>query len=194
MHHHHRHFSPSELLKQIQEGIALQGFALRHVLASENMPAFSYTVGLHVPGSQKPELFLSGLSIPFCVHWLLDLGFRVQGPPPLATRQRMAREQHVPLETLVFPPEGQLFLPGVRYNDLAGNDLPLCFGEVERRFSDEFFGQAIAFHRTRDFPVLQIVWTDRQGRFPWDDGFEPRFEGKQRLLFDPQRYLPLHRC
>src|SRR5512146_1155005 len=109
--HHHIHLSQHEQQQQIREGIALQGFALRHVLASADEPAYSYTIGLFTPGSQKPELVLSGLSTALRVAWLLDLGFRIQGPPPLATRQQMAREQGVTLDSLVFPKGGVVFEP-----------------------------------------------------------------------------------
>src|SRR5690242_13625533 len=82
----HRHFSMDALQQQIREGITLQGFAIRHVLSSGKEPEYSYSVGLHVPGSIRPELFISGLSVHTRIAWLLELGFRIQGPPPLATR------------------------------------------------------------------------------------------------------------
>jgi uncharacterized protein DUF4262 len=103
----------------------------------------------------------------------------------------MAREQHVPLNSLVFPRGGQVFLPGVRYDDLAENDLPTCFGQVEAQYYDAYFGQALAFHQKHPFPVLQMVWGDRLGTFPWENGFERQFQKKQHLLFDYRLSLPL---
>jgi hypothetical protein len=29
------------------------------------------------------------------------------------------------------------------------------------------------------FPCLQIVWSDRDGRFPWQSGFDPALAGLQ---------------
>jgi hypothetical protein len=188
---HHRHVSMDQLQREIQEGIALQGFAIRHVISPATEPEFTYTVGLHLPGSTRPELFMSGLSRETRVEWMLHLGFLIQGPPPLATQQQMARAQGVPLEKLAFPKGGQVFQPGVRYPDLAGNGLPSCFGEVEQRYYEAYFGQAMVFHGTQAFPVLQVVWPDTQGRFPFEQHFERRFQHMQRVLFDPQRYLPL---
>jgi Domain of unknown function (DUF4262) len=189
--HHHRHFSMEQLQEQISDGIAFQGFAIRHVVRLRDESEFTYTVGLHKPGSQIPEIFISGLSRPTRVHWALHVGFLIQGAPSLQTRERMARRQGVSVEALVFPPGGMVFRPGVRYLDLAGNGLPTCFGEVDQRHYEDFFGQAIVFHETQAFPVLQLVWSDTQGAFPWDARFERHFEGRQRLLFDPHRYLPL---
>jgi hypothetical protein len=188
---HHHHASIAVLQREIQEGIALQGFAIRHVISSDTEPEFTYTVGLHLPESSRPELFMSGLSRATHVQWMLHLGFLIQGPPPAETQRRMAKAQGVPIGELTFPKGGQVFQPGVRYPDLAGNGLPTCFGEVERQYYESYFGQALIFHGTAAFPVLQVVWTDTQGHFSFESAFEQRFQGKQHLLFDPQRYLSL---
>ena len=38
------------------------------------------------------------------------------------------------------------------------------------------------FYGERPFDVLQIVWPDRGGRFPWDDGCDPSLGTRQPLL------------
>ncbi|HEU5377134.1 MAG TPA: DUF4262 domain-containing protein [Ktedonobacteraceae bacterium] len=187
--HHHTHLSQHEQQQQIREGIALQGFALRHVLASADEPAYSYTVGLFTPGSQKPELVISGLSTELRVAWLLDLGFRIQGPPPLATRQHMARVHRVALDTLVFPEGGAVFEPGKCYRDLAENQMPTWFAQIASERYHTHLGQAIVFHGSSPFPVLQVVWPDPHGFFPWQASFDLRFVGTQRLLFDQQHQM-----
>lgn len=45
--------------------------------------------------------------------------------------------------------------------------------------SDEFYG----FVRP---PYLQVVWADRNNRFPWEPGFQARFDGLQPLLWLPR--------
>lgn len=187
----HCHVSMEELQRQIRESIGFQGFAIRNVLSSNNHPEFTYTVGLHLPGSERPELFISGLSRAARVQWILHLGFLIQGPPPLEGYMRKARQQGISVKDFRFPPGGKVFKSGVCYRDLAEGDFPTCFGEVERRYYHHHFGQAIVFHGTHNFPVLQVVWSDTKGHFPWDPQFEARFRGQQRLLFSPQRYLPL---
>jgi hypothetical protein len=186
----HRHISMKTLQQQIREDIARQGFSLRHVVSS-NQPEWTYTVGLHTKGSSRPELFMSGLSRKIRVAWMLHLGFLIQGPPPLVTRQRQAQAEGVAVEALSFPAGGSVFIPGLRYLDLAAHRLPTCFGEVEAHYYEEYLGQAIVFHHTSTFPVLQVVWSDPQGQFPWERGADPRFQSQQRLLFQPERYLPL---
>jgi hypothetical protein len=46
----------------------------------------------------------------------------------------------------------------------------------------DYFGYAIWFNQTSNFPALQLVWTDRQNRYPWQDGFEEEFKFIQPLL------------
>jgi hypothetical protein len=46
----------------------------------------------------------------------------------------------------------------------------------------DYFGYAIDFYGTADFPAIQLVWQDRQGKFPWENGFEEEFIYKQPLL------------
>ncbi len=185
---HHTHISQHDSQRQIRDAIAWQGFALRHVLASAKQPAFSYTVGLHTPGSAKPELFISGLQTATRVAWLLALGFEIAGPPPLATRQQMARAQGVPPEALPFPAGGRVFQPGTRYPDLAGKDLSTFFAEVDPKHFEAFFGQALVFHGSHTFPILQILWPDTHGVFPWEPSFDEQWRPKQQLLYEPQRF------
>lgn len=178
---YHMHLPQTVQQQQIREDIALQGFALRHVLAAGEEPAFSYTVGLSAPGTQKPELVISGLHTATRVAWLLDIGFRIQGPPPLETRRRLARLQG---SAPTFPPGGEVFVPGKRYLDLAEQELPTCFAEVAPAHYETHLGQAMAFHGATSFPVLQVIWPDPQGFFPWEEAFDQRWQGKQHLLCD----------
>jgi hypothetical protein len=115
---------------------------------------------------------------------------KIKGPPPLATQQQMEKAL-APGQTLAFPPGGRVFQPGVIYRDLADNGLPACFGVVLPQSYEASFGQALAFHGTSAFPVLQMIWSDTRGTFPWEPSFEQRFQGQQQLLCDPSRFLPL---
>ena len=155
----HRH---QILQEHIHASIALQGFALCHVLGTECQPAFSYTVGLHTPGTQKPELLISGLKPEARVAWLLDPGFRIQGPPPLSTRQRIAQAQGVSLQALQFPAGGMVFQPGKRSSQWAAYGLPTLFAELAPEHYETHLGQALVFHRTKQFPCLQLIWPDSQ--------------------------------
>jgi hypothetical protein len=175
----HRHLTLHEQQRLISESIAWQGFALCHVLASAHEPAYSYTVGLARPDAQRPELVISGLATELRVAWLLDLGFRMQGPPPLATRRRIAQDLDLARDALRFPPGGEVFEPGKRYLDLAAHGLPTCFARLDPACYHTHLGQAVVFHGS--------CACDRRPRgfFPWEASFDRRFAGMQRLLFDP---------
>lgn len=86
--------------REIRELIAVHGFAIRHVLSNGTDPPYSYTVGLQLAG--YPELLSSGLTLPIRTAWMLDLGFRMTGPPPQYQRVRLARQKRVPVRASHF--------------------------------------------------------------------------------------------
>jgi hypothetical protein len=45
--------------------------------------------------------------------------------------------------------------------------------------SDRYFGYVRP-------PYLQVVWPDRKNRYPGDAGFQPRYEGRQPMLWLPR--------
>jgi hypothetical protein len=57
-----------------------------------------------------------------------------------------------------------------------------AFVNVDKRNIADYFGQAINFYDNDDFPVLELVWADRNDKFPWESGFEEEFLRKQPLL------------
>lgn len=43
---------------------------------------------------------------------------------------------------------------------------------VDKRYYSEYLGSAIGFYDGTDFPALQIVWPDKENRFPWQAGYD----------------------
>jgi hypothetical protein len=78
--------------------------------------------------------------------------------------------------------EGQTFEAGKSYDGIL-KGLPMFFGEVELEHYENYVGQAIVYHK-KFFPLLQVVWPDTHGTFPWEEGFEEKFRDKQPLLFE----------
>lgn len=180
-----------DLQVDIKKSAARQGFAIQHVLPTPGEPGFTYTIGLHRSGTDIPELFISGMKPLIANMWLFSLAFEMLGPPVPEVQERMAAEQGITVSALRFPPGGKRFALGVRYTGLAENNLSACFGEVDQDAYEDYFGQAIRFHKGTSFPVLQLVWPDTNNVFPFEPHFEARFKDRQQLLFDPQEYLPL---
>ncbi|WP_162946387.1 DUF4262 domain-containing protein [Chitinophaga barathri] len=57
------------------------------------------------------------------------------------------------------------------------------FLEVDKEYYQDYVGYAGWFYdMTFDFPLLQLVWPDKQHHFPWDPEFNPAWKFKQPLL------------
>ncbi len=62
-------------------------------------------------------------------------------------------------------------------------DYEIRFLQADKAFYSNYVGYAGWFYNmTFDFPLLQLVWTDKQNRFPWEEGFNPAWKFKQPLL------------
>jgi hypothetical protein len=104
---------------------------------------FAYTIGLSRLG--VPELFVSGLPSRVAGSILNDLG-------------RLAK--------------GGTSLRSGRLDDVLANDVPLELRPFDESRAQEFLGQLIWFTDTFAdgiMPsVMQVVWPDKNGHFPWD--------------------------
>jgi hypothetical protein len=56
------------------------------------------------------------------------------------------------------------------------------FLNVVRRHYPEYFGYAHWYYKGDDFPALQCLWPDKQGRFPTDSDFAEPLRARQPLL------------
>lgn len=85
---------------------------------------------------------------------------------------------------------GQMVRAGQTFQDweasgdvLAGHDC--LFRTVSPRWYQEFFGYDRWYYEGDNFPMLQCVWPDREGKFPWEPGFETGFLEAQPILAAP---------
>lgn len=81
---------------------------------------------------------------------------------------------------------GKRFAEGVVYDNIS-RGYPTQFIKVHPANYDSWFGQAWGYNGP-DLEVLQMVWTDTKGKFPWEEGFEEKFRAKQVLLNVDQRH------
>ena len=57
------------------------------------------------------------------------------------------------------------------------------FLQVDKEYYPSYVGYAGWFYdMSFDFPLLQLVWPDKQHKFPWEDTFNPDWKFKQPLL------------
>ncbi|SRR5579871_4082698 len=79
---------------------------------------------------------------------------------------------------------GQKFADGDISDDILMDDYKVCFWNVPLKAYPEYLGTAIWFYKNcrHVFPCLQIVWQDRNRRFPWEEGCIPEVKADQPLL------------
>lgn len=75
---------------------------------------------------------------------------------------------------------GRVFAAGEEVQGLLQR-YPVALREVAQQ-NRAIFERAVAFHGSADFPMLQVFWPDKQGRFPWDPGVHEAVRADQPSL------------
>ncbi len=140
---------------QLSTDIEKFGWTVMLLEATDYLPSFAYTVGLW-QNYQHPEIIAFSLTIETLHLILNDAGAMIKS--------------------------GQIIEIGKSYNDFFENDSDTQFLKVDSRNIADYFGYAIDYYSPKDFPAIQLVWTDRNNKFPWDNNYEPEFEFRQPLL------------
>jgi Domain of unknown function (DUF4262) len=143
--------------RKLLADIASHGWHIVGVNADEGGPGFAFSVGLYYTLGH-PEVLIMGLPHPISACLINDLGDAIRS--------------------------GDKFEAGSRYGDIAAG-FPLALLSMDQRYFREYLGYALWFYRTLDFPVLQCVWPDKLGIFPWETGYDSRFFDMQRVLGKP---------
>ena len=112
------------------------------VAEDDGFPGWAYTVGLtHTYG--LAELAMFGLDVDDLQHWVGKLGSAMASGRVTST-------------------DGPI--------DRAVLGLPVHLRLIDTSWCEPLFGMAHNFQQGSPFSVRQMVWGDRGGRFPWDDG------------------------
>ncbi|MCV6588008.1 MAG: DUF4262 domain-containing protein [Marinobacterium sp.] len=147
----------NEYDEQLLAQIAEAGWQNVHISAEEGWPSTVFTIG-HFHNKNHPEIIVLGLPDEAAEHML-----------NLVTIKILAEE--VPLE------------PYRKYDDLA-DGLPMAFVPVDTGYYGAFLGYACWYYADlpAPFPALQMVWPDRDGKFPWEDSYDEDFLSMQPRL------------
>jgi hypothetical protein len=140
--------------QQLIDNVNTYGWTVMIIPATDYLPSFAYTVGLW-KSYNHPELISFGFTTK-TLHAILNIGGELIK-------------------------KGQILRPEREYHDFFDGGAAQ-FIEVNSTHIKDYFSYAIWFNGTMDFPSLQLVWTDRNGKYPWDEGFEEEFVYKQPLL------------
>lgn len=83
---------------------------------------------------------------------------------------------------------GETFSDKKTFEGLFGN-FPGSLRRVDKSWYAEFVGTAMGVYESDDFPVLQVVWPDKNSLFPWQPGFDGDLFRVQPLLYETNLVL-----
>lgn len=146
------HFSDGE--KQLFDDIEKYGLHTLFVPGSDYLPSFCYTVGL-LKTYGHPEIICFGLSSKAATEVLNNIADIIKSG------------QKIELKKV--------------YDNFFIN-VDSQFIEVDQRYIKNYLGYDIWFYETLDIPSLQLVWADRENKFPWEDTFDQELIYRQPLL------------
>ncbi len=130
------------------------GLSVIIIEATDYLPSFAYSIGLWQK-FKHPEIICFGL--------------------------RTATLHSIINDVADIIKSGQTIEANIIYNEIFENGRTE-FLTVNNRNLGDYLGAAIDFYNSKEFPVLQLVWTDRNDKFPWETNFEEEFIYKQPLL------------
>jgi len=144
-----------ENLKYVYDDIEEFGCHLTLIEADNYMPAFVYSIGLFKKFGH-PEIICFGLKTEVMASILNHACDLIKNG-----------------EILTVDKSYRGFLEG----------FSIQFIKVDKEYYLNYVGYAgLFYNQTFDFPLLQLVWTDKQNNFPWDKDFNPDWIFKQPLL------------
>jgi hypothetical protein len=142
-------------MQRIFDDVAKFGWHVVGLLAGKDgAPEFSFSIGLFQTYSH-PELVVFGLPMN-AAHGIIE-----------TCLERVS--EGIVLEA------GQ-----VRDDILTHHSIAVL--PVESSFYPEYLGSAIGFYDSLDFPVLQLVWPDKNNHFPWEPDFDQSYAAMQVIL------------
>ena len=140
--------------EQTKSDIEKFGLSVIIIEATDYLPSFAYSIGLWQK-YKHPEIICFGLRTQ-TLHTVIN-------------------------DVADFVKNGQVIQAGKTYDNIFDNSKSE-FLSVDKRNLSDYFGTAIDFYNSKDFQALQLVWTDRNDKFPWETDFEEDFIYKQPLL------------
>jgi len=141
--------------KRVQDDITNYGCHIIMINDDGYLPGFVYTIGLF-ERFQQPEIICFGLK----------------------TEVQAALLNHA----CDLMKQGEQIVSGKLYTGFL-EGYTIQFVEVAKDYYQYYVGYGGWYYgMTWDFPVLQLVWPDKQSLFTWEAGFNPNWKFKQPLL------------
>jgi len=131
------------------------GWSVMHIRPEHGIPGWSFTIGVYDTVG-KPEIITVGLKDTVAHSVLNDAAKRLQKGTDFPDRHREA--------------------------DLLSN-VDCEFRTLDPRWISPAMGWAKWFYGSDHFPVMQCVYPDLKGTFPWEADFDKSWRPRQPLLF-----------
>ena len=141
-----------ELSSRVVAEINRHGLSVIYVPSTNDQPPWAYSVGLYKK-FDSPEVIVFGLGLELSHYMVCELGRRAQSAPLEAGQ---VHERLIKDHVCVLKP-------------------------VQRNWYRYFVDVAVWYYSEVQFPLLQCIWPDRNGRVPWDPTY--RLYREQPLLF-----------
>lgn len=139
----------------ILENVKKYGFHIALFEKDSYLPDFVYSIGFY-KNYQHPEIIIFGLKPEVMANLLHSFEEKIK--------------------------------KGVKFNlneDYTGflSNYPVRFIKVDKNYYPDYLGYCGWFYnQTFDFPAYQLVWTDKEGKYPWEESFYENWKFKQPLL------------
>ncbi|MGW3551969.1 DUF4262 domain-containing protein [Streptomyces griseoincarnatus] len=140
----------------IAANVTDHGWHVMGVGAGDEAPAdWAYSIGLwHT--LRSPEVCIFGLRVETMMSVLNVAGREIRNGHPLESDQR---------------------------RDDILNGYSVAVRPVHPSWYRSFFGAGIDFYQAPPFPIMQLFWPDKEGRFPWDDRAQEYCRASQPQLW-----------
>ena len=124
------------------------GCHILHVMEEDDFPVFTYSIGIE-RSSGQPEIIITGLKQEIA-HWIAnEYNNRVKA--------------------------GEVFKPDQYYSGFL-EGFEVTFKEVEQKHYSEYFGWGNWLYKGNDFKVLQLIYPNTSGVWPWDAEAQEEFK------------------
>lgn len=154
MKNEHNCINKNDLLERTKQDIVQFGLQVISVTSTDYSPSFSYSIGL-TQTYQHPEIICFGLSSGLGHEIINDIASMIKN--------------------------GTIFEDGKIYTDIF-QDSKATFLTVDQSNLEYYFGVGLNYYQGETFTALELIWTDRNDLFPWEENFEEEFLYKQPLL------------
>lgn len=151
---HHNCISKDRLLEQTKLNINKFGLQVIIVESTGYSPSFVYSIGL-IHKYNCPEIICFGLPNKLGHEIINDVAEIIKN--------------------------GKIIECGKIYTEIS-QDSRATFLNVDKRNLNDYFGVALNYYGDKNLNAVQLIWTDRNDKFPWEENFEEEFLYKQPLL------------